>query len=427
MIHYRFLFLTFLCFTVLITSAQPDVYSLKAVDSVYHSYIKTVQFYNAEDELSIPVIQRSVGTLHVGFDDHYGEYIDYYYTVVHCDRNWEFTTGVEISEYLEGPQEVQIEEFGSSISTIVNYTHYTFEFPNQDIRFNWTGNYLLVVYDADQTVAFTKRFYVVEETVKFLRPGYTRPNGVGEYYSHQSFNFELGIEKLDPLDPVNELFVTGFQNHFNERTLPFVKPFRVEGNQAIFSVGNQFTFPAYKEYREFDTREVLSGSGRRVNTIEISNTEATALLELDKNRAPKANFTLSEANGAFITRNEDRVTGDKNITSQYLNTIFTLRSPIEEEGDVYVLGAFNDFKAYPEYKMQFLPYQGVYTAEIPIKQGYYNYMYGMVTKNEAPDFFRFEGSSYETENRYHFLVYYRPLSGEYDQLVGYLNYPHQPR
>lgn len=426
--NFRFFLFGIFSFLFLNLSAQPDIKELPAVDTIYKDYIKTIEFYNRGDELSIPIIDRQTGTFHVGFDDHYGEYIDYFYTVIHCDKSWDYTKDIEIADYLNGPQEIQIENFGSSVSTIANYTHYDFDFPNQDINFNWTGNYLLVVYDSDYTVAFTRRFYVADEIVSYVNPAYSRPNGVGEYYSHQSFTFNLNIGRLDPINPLNELFVTGFQNRFNERTLDFVQPFRVNGDKAIFEIGNQFTFPGYKEYREFDTREIISGQGRGIYTIELSNTEAVALLELDKNRSPKTNFTINDANGGFIVRNNDRRFGDEDISSQYLNVIFTLRSPIEEEGDVYVLGEFNDFKAYPQYRMNFLPNEGAYTVEVPLKQGYYNYMYGIVYENnQEPDLFRFEGSTYETENRYHFLTYYRPLSGEYDQLVGYLNYPHQPR
>ncbi len=408
-------------------SAQPDFSSLPRVDSIYQDYIKTIEFYNASDELSMPIINQETGVLSVDFDDHYGEYIDYYYTVIHCDRNWNYTEDVEISEYLNGPDVIQIEDFGSSISTNISYMHYGFDFPNADINFRWTGNYMLIVYDSDNTVAFSRRFYVINEVVNFLFPKYVRPNGVGQFDTHQAFTFELGIKRLDPINPLNELYVTGFQNRLNERPLDFEQPFRINGTNAVFDIGNQFSFYGYKEYREFDTRTILTGLGRGINSVDVSNTNATVMLDLDKNRSPKAHFALRESNGAFVTRNTDRTTGDKNMTAEYVNTIFTLRSPIEEEADVYLLGEFNDFKAYPQYRMRYQQSQGIYTVEVPLKQGYYNYMYGTVDKNEAPDFLRFEGSSFETENRYHFFVYYRPLSGVYDQLVGYLNYPHQPR
>ena len=188
--------------------AQPDVSELRAVDTIYKDYIKTIEFYNNSEELSMPIVNREQGSMHVGFDDHYGQYIDYYYSVVHCDRNWNFTENVEFADFLNGQQEIQVESFGSAISTIKNYTHYDFDFPNEDLSFNWSGNYLLVVYDADYTVAFTRRFYVVDEIVTFINPAYTRPNGVGEFYSHQSFNFQLGIGQLDPINPLNEIFVT---------------------------------------------------------------------------------------------------------------------------------------------------------------------------------------------------------------------------
>ncbi len=421
------IFLLFFTTCLFQLAAQPDVSELKGVDTIYKDYIRTIEFYSGGDELSLPIIDKNSGVLHVGFDDHYGEYIDYYYTITHCDRNWKQTENVEMADYMNGLSEIQVESFGSSIGTIADYTHYDFDFPNDDLSFNWTGNYLLIVYDSDQTVVFTKKFYVVEEVVSIQNLQFSRPNGVGEFSSHQAFEFQLGIGRLNPLNPLEELHVTGFQNRFNERSLDFKQPFRVRDDRAFFQIGNQFSFPGYKEYREFDTREIVSGQGREIFTIERTETELNVLLELDKNRNPKSNFTINDANGGFLIRNNDRRFGDEDITSQYLNVIFTLRTPIEEESRVYVLGDFNDYKAYPAYQMTFLPNEGIYTVEVPLKQGYYNYMYGTVYDNEVPDLFRFEGSTYEAENRYHFMVYYRPLSGEYDQLVGYLNHSHQPR
>jgi len=240
--------------------AQPDFTEIPRVDSMYQDYIKTIEFYNTGDELSMPIMNLNDGKLLVGFDDHYGEYIDYFYTVVHCDRNWNYTEDVEVSEYLNGPQELQIEDFGSSISTHANYTHYSFVFPNADIDFRWTGNYMLIVYDADETIAFTRRFYVIEDQVSILSPSYIRPNGVGEYHSHQSFTFKLGLGALDPINPMNELYVTGFQNRLNERALDFEQPFRMQGKNALFDLTSQFKFLGLKEYREFDTREIITGN-----------------------------------------------------------------------------------------------------------------------------------------------------------------------
>ena len=54
-----------------------------------------------------------------------------------------------------------------------------------------------------------------------------------------------------------------------------------------------------------------------------------------------------------------------------------------------------------------------------LKQGFYNYSYVVKTAQGLPDETALEGSYSQTENRYDVLVYFRPVGGRYDQLVGY--------
>ena len=71
--------------------------------------------------------------------------------------------------------------------------------------------------------------------------------------------------------------------------------------------------------------------------------------------------------------------------------------------------------------MRFNADKGVYETAITLKQGYYDVGYATLDKNDSKKKFSFdetEGNYWETENSYMILVYYRPLGGRYDQLVG---------
>jgi hypothetical protein len=46
------------------------------------------------------------------------------------------------------------------------------------------------------------------------------------------------------------------------------------------------------------------------------------------------------------------------------------------------------------------------------------YMFGLI-KILTPDDIPIEGSHFETENDYQLLVYYRPVTARWDELVGY--------
>lgn len=72
-------------------------------------------------------------------------------------------------------------------------------------------------------------------------------------------------------------------------------------------------------------------------------------------------------------------------------------------------------------KLRFNADAKAYETTLFLKQGYYDYLYATRDKKASMGPFDTqltENNSWETENVYHFLVYFRDLGGRYDQLVG---------
>jgi hypothetical protein len=108
------------------------------------------------------------------------------------------------------------------------------------------------------------------------------------------------------------------------------------------------------------------------------------------------------------------------IEADYVWVNFTLKHSEEIAGsNVYVGGAFNDWKCNANNKMVYDPEEGCYRARIFLKQGFYNYQY-LVLKDgsKEPDPVFFEGSLSETENEYLVLVYHRHPGQPFESLVG---------
>ena len=65
--------------------------------------------------------------------------------------------------------------------------------------------------------------------------------------------------------------------------------------------------------------------------------------------------------------------------------------------------------------------RGIYTAEIPVKQGAYNYQYVVKRRNgnEPPVSAPIEGNKYETENEYGIAVWLRTPGARADRLVSF--------
>jgi hypothetical protein len=99
---------------------------------------------------------------------------------------------------------------------------------------------------------------------------------------------------------------------------------------------------------------------------------------------------------------------------------FSVRSERELENPVYLYGEISDWRIQENYRMYYSPETGVYEAVVPLKQGYYNYMYGVLNPETGKlSFAEFEGNHSATENNYMVLVYYRNQTFGYDELIGY--------
>ena len=59
-----------------------------------------------------------------------------------------------------------------------------------------------------------------------------------------------------------------------------------------------------------------------------------------------------------------------------------------------------------------------YKATLLLKQGWYDYQYGLKTPY-GHSLKEIEGEHFQTENEYEILVYYREMGSRYDELIGY--------
>ena len=105
------------------------------------------------------------------------------------------------------------------------------------------------------------------------------------------------------------------------------------------------------------------------------------------------------------------------MESEYIYTTFYFRG--DPDLQLKMLGALTSWGKNPEAEMKYDAKNRVYTTSILLKQGWYDFQYGIVTP-DGIETEPLEGSHFETENEYEVLVYFRNLGSRYDQLVGYV-------
>ena len=129
----------------------------------YNSYnlAKTVKLEHNTNKLLDPIIQfQSNEKLKLSFDILSEECSSYAYTFIHCNANWEYSN-ITQSDYLVGFYDNYIDDYNHSFNTLTKYCHYYFSFPNESINFSKSGNYIVLIYDAEKnTPVATKRFII---------------------------------------------------------------------------------------------------------------------------------------------------------------------------------------------------------------------------------------------------------------------------
>lgn len=393
-------------------------------DTIFSETITSVQLRSNGDLRSgnLPITSLSGGSLTLNFDDLNATFSNFSYTIEQCDRDWK-PTRLEKIEYLEGLQEDRILDFKNSQATNVPYVNYQLTIPNQTVRWNKSGNYLLKVFEdnSEKTPILTRRF-IVFEPILTPSPEFQIPVG-WKFNSCHELDFRLEAKNFRISNPVNELRATTIQNGRWDRAKQNVKPSFVVGDQINFDYQDSLVWQAGKEWRYVDVRSTRFRS-ERIQTI-INGEETWEFLmrpDLDRSREPY--LIYPDLNGGYFIETQDlrnQGGGSPRTQADYVNLFMALKykEPISD-ADVYVFGQLTDWKIDERFKLDYDEKRLEYAGEIQIKQGFYNYSYAVVPKKtQIPDFSMLEGDWYETENEYHIVIYYRPFGARFDRVIGY--------
>lgn len=400
---------------------------IKNYDYVYVDNIKSVRFHLDGLLLTYPIVDLGSSTpLVLSFDDLDGDVKDYSYRLVHCDRDWQ-PSQLNTMEYLDGFTEELIDNFQYSFKTVQLFTHYRLFLPNNDMRWTISGNYLLVVYEdeGDKIPVITRRFVVVDPKIQ-IQPRLVRPSQVSKSRTHQEIDFSVDHQRLDIRSPQIEVRAAVLQNGRWDNAVTDLKPFFTRTNELVFDYQDKIVFPAGREFRYLDLRSLRFRS-ENISAIESYRDGYEVILYKDEKRTNQSFFTREDINGKFVIESYDQQ--DFDLSSDYADVLFTLYSPAELGGDVYLLGAISDWQPKEEFKMIYNPAINGYVVKVLLKQGYYEYAYGVMPDVEGArtlDMSETEGNSYETQNDYTIIVYYRPFGSRYDQVIGAVTFDTTP-
>jgi hypothetical protein len=387
-------------------------------DNVYNAHIKSIEFYNTKKQASFPIIALKSGEqVQLAFDDLRGGTRNYYYTIEHCDSKWN-SSNLSPAEYLQSFTDDRITDYTYSTNTGQKYTHYELKLPNDNITPKIAGNYILKVYeDGDQSkLIFTRKLYVVGNKVT-VAADIVASNDVSLRQTNQKINFQVNYAGLIVQNPNTDIRVLVLQNARSETGVWTTSPANVRGTQLVYDNVSTNDFPGRNEFRHFDTRSLKLNSDR-VSHIYHDTAYTVVLLGDPLRNQPNYSFQYDN-DGNFFVLNQDG--NDPRRDGDYTHVYFSLAAnKTDKDGTVYIVGKFNNYKLDDQSKLAFEPIKGRFFTSLFLKQGVYDYEYVRVDKaDNKPDDIPIEGTHFETENDYQLLVYYRPPTARWEELVGY--------
>ena len=391
---------------------------------VYDDKIHTVLLYQQGNQLSDPIIKlNSNDKLTLEFDDFSDESYNFRYTFFHCDRNWN-RSDLDQIDYIDGNPEGYIENFEYSVNAIPSYIHYTLTFPTEDIKINYSGNYILLVYvdnyENEENIIFTRRFFVVEPLVTINTEIPYYPNNL-EYTRHkQQINFSVFTPENFNIQAYERFNVFIQQNGRDDNMMKNLKSTAVLSNELQYNYTDGIVFNGGNQFRHFDMKSFYYQSMYIKNII--NNPDGyTVILHTDYPRAKKQYENIADIHGRkLIKARNDQQTS---IEGEYAKVKFTLKTPQFTDADVYIIGQLNDWLLNENNKMRYDNGLQTYRKTIFLKQGYYDYMYCVVPHNKTKgDVTPVEGDWWDTLNEYKVYVYYSNMMPEYDRLVGFKDF-----
>jgi len=373
--------------------------------------IKSVKFFGVDSKENFPVIE--IGQkITLTFDDLNGNEADYYFKVKHFNHDWNRSKLFQ-NEYLEGFDNLRVDNYNTSFNTLQTFTHYRLVLPNENIQFKVSGNYLLEIYDSFDELVFSRRFCIYEEK-STIRSGVYRPQNMDRFNTHQSLHFSVTPSEGTFRNPDQTVFIHLLQNRQWDSDLLVLKPQYFSGSTLEYRYEVPTQFEGGNEYYFFDTKDL------RITGPNISFTNLDNLYETYLNvNIPRIyqNYTYApDINGGYEIRNIMRP-GDPNIEADYSYVHFSLASDYDSNNEVYVYGSFNNYSFSNSNRMNYNPSLEIYECILLLKQGFYNYKYVVKNKDQINKNF-FSGSNALAENDYLILVYYRSIGQQYDELIG---------
>lgn len=331
-----------------------------------------------------------------------------------CDRNWiPYDNTFLLNQGYNTAYNLWFDQI-PTVSDNVRY-HFKDTFPNIDVSFPFSGKWMFFITDSnDPDIVYSEgKFFVIKPQIN-VNPRLSRYRLNSSYEPvtelQRAYDLRVNFYLADTLHPMDLNYVEVIENKKIDYPILIKKE---SGNKHRYYETNGSV-----EYT-FIVNDLRPGNEYRQVNLRNHNKYQPPLTSAHYNGFDYNRF-LQEAdkdfNGGFNLINYE------NNYADYMMVEFEYSPESSLSKDIFLVGAFNDWKVLPEY--QLTNEGGIYKVTTDLKRGVYDYQYVLGSKygNEIEniDWYTLEGNFWETSNYYYIFVYYKSLNyGGYDQIIGY--------
>jgi len=371
--------------------------------------IRSVQLYKNNNPDSPPVIElHSNDNLQLRFD-----YLDvsskqFVVTFSHHNIDWS-ESSLAPSNITQGIRRIYLDAGSINANNRPIYRSYSAVFPNEEVQFLKSGNFMLRVEDADTGfLVMALPFFIsenegsIESSVEFLQS--PRQNLRALHRPVNRYRIPESVEQ-----PQFNLSFKIAQNRFWGRAKPptetdFSNPgsvmFEMEPEHAF--VADYYFYPLFANDLSLENPRVIDSFPEEIPPRFLLRDDIATLAELPGKTLPHSAF-------GYPNTNSD---------AEYVNIVFSLdiEDTPEPEESVYLVGDFSGWAIRSENRLTFDQDTNRWHTSAIIKEGEYKYKYVMVDDNEIYDLL-YDPLFERTKQEYQVFVYLQDKNEFYDRLL----------
>jgi hypothetical protein len=379
--------------------------------------IKSLNVYTSDNLTSLPVLKGD-NKLVIEFDVQ-GEYIPNMNIVFRfCDKGWTPTKNVFLlnSQY-STYYFLDFEELPIMVVDDARYHHKsTYPDVRDQVQFPFSGKWRFYLTDTqDSSIVYgTGKFFVVNDDVDLavrVKRDELEDQSYWPVELAKAINVTTDFYLPDDFHPsfVDRIEIVDNQRLYypvviDRKTNTLFRFYKWDANRSFTFTARDI--PAGNEFRQVDIRDKNLFIGKDVRA-QLDGLEYSRFFLNPLNK---------DLSGGKIYSNY------KDEFSTYLNVTFSIRPPEENFSNIFLVGAFNNWKLSLDYKMN--ESGGVYSITVPLKRGIYDYQYvaAEINKGEIvnPDWLVLEGNTWVNSKEYDVFLYYNEQDkGPYERIIGY--------